>query len=272
MIIILTRMGMITFVIAFDIAMPYRHRRLARSAPAAHRLALACPCGLASPPQQTTGLWGRVQRKPGVNPRLQDRQDVHTLPAIPLKTERLLMSNARQWIIAALKGAGKNKNGRPHPMSVSQIMAAIGRTDRNAVDQLLYKMRKAGELEAVGRGLYILGKNVSAPDQSDRQSDQEPNLTGPDVAVPDVAGNLTGIEESPTTRPIEEASQATAESQGWVISEADAARRADRYRAARKDKGDLIATRALRWGLQDAGVLYEQLEREVDRIRQLAEH
>jgi hypothetical protein len=60
--------------------------------------------------------------------------------------------------------------------------------------------------------------------------------------------------------------------QPWVISDVDAARRADRYRAARKDKGDLIATRALRWGLQDAGVLYEQLEREVDRIRQLAEH
>jgi hypothetical protein len=58
--------------------------------------------------------------------------------------------------------------------------------------------------------------------------------------------------------------------QPWRISEADAARRADQYRAARKDKGDLIATRALRWGLQDAGVLYEQLEREVDRIRALA--
>jgi len=86
-------------------------------------------------------------------------------PAIPLKTE-LPMSNARQEIISALKGAGKNENGRPHPMSVSQIMAAIGRTDRNAVDQLLHKMRKAGEIEVAGRGLYTLGKTgapVSAP-------------------------------------------------------------------------------------------------------------
>ena len=58
--------------------------------------------------------------------------------------------------------------------------------------------------------------------------------------------------------------------QPWRISEADAVRRADRYRAARKDKGELIATRSLRWELQDAGVLYEQLEREVDRIRALA--
>ena len=56
----------------------------------------------------------------------------------------------------------------------------------------------------------------------------------------------------------------------WVISDVDAARRADQYRAARKEKGELIATRALRWELQDAGVLYEQLEREVDRIRGLA--
>jgi hypothetical protein len=164
------------------------------------------------------------------------------------------MSIPRQSIISALKGAG-------HAMSISQIMAAVERTDRNAVDQLLHKMRKAGEIEVAGRGLYILGKigaPVSAPDQSDRQSDQRPNLTDRDVAAPDVAGNLT--EESPTTP----------ETAPWVISDVDAARRADQFRAARKDKGDLIATRALRWGLQDAGVLYEQLEREVDRIRGLA--
>jgi predicted transcriptional regulator of viral defense system len=73
-------------------------------------------------------------------------------------------SQERQKIIAVLKGAGK-------PISVSQIMAAVERTDRNAVDVLLHRMRKAGEIEVVGRGLYILGKNVSAPDQSDRQSD-----------------------------------------------------------------------------------------------------
>jgi hypothetical protein len=50
----------------------------------------------------------------------------------------------------------------------------------------------------------------------------------------------------------------------------DAARRADRYRAARKDKGELIATRVLRWELQDVGVPYTQLQGEVDRIRALA--
>jgi len=180
------------------------------------------------------------------------------------------MSNARQEIIAVLKGAG-------HAMSISQIMAAVERTDRNAVDQLLHKMRTAGEIEVAGRGLYTLGKigaPVSGPAQSDRQSDQRPNLTDPDVAVPDVAGNLT--EESPTVRvqpkEPEEPKQPkqSPETAPWVISDVDAARRADQYRAARKEKGDLIATRALRWGLQNAGVLYEQLEREVDRIRGLA--
>ena len=231
---------------------PYSRGCLARDIPG-HRL-------------NRPGCGGRVQRKPGVNPRPQDRQDVHTLPAIPLKTERLPMGNARQEIISALKGAGKNENGRPHPMSVSQIMAAIGRTDRNAVDQLLHKMRKAGEIEVAGRGLYTLGKigaPVSAPaqsdqeqsyreGQSDRQTDQD-DLTGAESGKIEVAVRLQETPDQP-----------------WRISEPDAARRADRYRAARKDKGELIATRALRWALQDAGVLYEQLEREIDRIRALA--
>jgi hypothetical protein len=92
-----------------------------------------------------------------------------------------------------------------------------------------------------------------------------------DVAAPAVAGNPT--EESPTVRvqPKEpKEPKQSPETAPWVISVVDAARRADRYRAARKDKGELIATRVLRWELQDAGVLYEQLEREVDRIRALA--
>jgi hypothetical protein len=172
-------------------------------------------------------------------------------------------SQERQKIIAVLKGAGK-------PISVSQIMAAVERTDRNAVDVLLHRMRKAGEIEVVGRGLYILGKNVSAPDQSDRQSDQGSNLTGLDVAAPDVAGNLT--EESPTVRAQPEEPKQAPESAPWIISEADATRRAERYRAARKEKGEMIATRALRWALQDAGVLYDRLQREFDRIQQLAGH
>jgi len=94
-------------------------------------------------------------------------------------------SQERQAIIAVLKGAGKNENGKLHPMSVSQIMAAVERADRNAVDQLLYKMRKAGEIEVAGRGLYTLagqdpinggqiGASVSAPAQSDRERRRHP--------------------------------------------------------------------------------------------------
>jgi hypothetical protein len=189
--------------------------------------------------------------------------------------ERLPMNNARQEIIAALKRAGKNENGKLHPMSVSQIMAAVERTDRNAVDQLLFKMRKAGEIEPVGRGLYVLGK---APDHHpDQQSDQggaAPNLTGPDVAAPNVAGNLTDVEhgESPAAHAQldGQAAAAAAAAQAWVISDADAARRAARYRTTREQRGAWAANRILRWELQDAGVPYKQLQREVDRIHRLA--
>jgi hypothetical protein len=174
------------------------------------------------------------------------------------------MSIPRQTIIAALKGAG-------HAMSISQIMAAVERTDRNAVDQLLHKMRKAGEIEVAGRGLYTLGKigaPVSAPDQSDRQSDQRPNLTDRDVAAPDVTGNLT--EESPTVRVQPKEPKQSPETAPWVISDVDAARRAERYRTMRDRRGDLAAVRTLRWELQYAGVPYQLLQQEVDRIRQLA--
>jgi hypothetical protein len=137
-------------------------------------------------------------------------------------------------------------------MSDSQIMAAIGRTDRNAVDQLLHKMRKAGEIEVAGRGLYTLGK-IGAPVSAPAQSDQEHDLTGAESGKIEVAVRLQETPDQP-----------------WRISEADAARRADRYRAARREKGEAIANRVLRWELQDVGVPYTQLQREVDRIQQLA--
>jgi hypothetical protein len=125
----------------------------------------------------------------------------------------IFRSQERQEIIAVLKGAGKNENGKLHPMSVSQIMAAVERADRNAVDQLLYKMRKAGEIEVAGRGLYTLagqdpinggqiGASVSAPAQSDRQSDREQSdqddLTGAEsgqiAAAPPPGANGEGTQ------------------------------------------------------------------------------
>jgi hypothetical protein len=45
---------------------------------------------------------------------------------------------------------------------------------------------------------------------------------------------------------------------------------ADRYQTTREQRGAWAADRILRWELQDAGVPYQRLQREVDRIRQMA--
>jgi hypothetical protein len=65
-------------------------------------------------------------------------------------------SQERQAIIAALKGAGKDEGGNLKPMSISEIMAATERRDRNSVDRMLSRMRRAGEVVPKGRGLYTL--------------------------------------------------------------------------------------------------------------------
>jgi len=43
-------------------------------------------------------------------------------------------------------------------MSIREIMVATGRRDRNALDQLLFKMRNDGEIERPKRGIYVSGK------------------------------------------------------------------------------------------------------------------
>jgi AAA domain len=69
--------------------------------------------------------------------------------------EDVFRSQERQAIISALKDA-KDKDGNRAPLSVSEIMAATERTDRHPIDQMLSKMRKAGEVVVAGRGLYTL--------------------------------------------------------------------------------------------------------------------
>jgi len=70
--------------------------------------------------------------------------------------EETFRSQERQAIIAALKDAGNDEDGNPKPMSVAEIMTATERTDRHGLDQMLYRMRKAGEINSVGRGYYAL--------------------------------------------------------------------------------------------------------------------
>jgi AAA domain len=61
-------------------------------------------------------------------------------------------SAERTRVLSALEAASE-------PLGIKEIMAATERPDRNAVDQLLYKMVNDGEIEKVGRGKYqIVGK------------------------------------------------------------------------------------------------------------------
>jgi hypothetical protein len=68
--------------------------------------------------------------------------------------QQVQSSGQRAAIIDALSSVG---DGGLH---ISEIMAATERSDRNAVDQLLHKMHRDGELVRVKRGQYSMpGKN-----------------------------------------------------------------------------------------------------------------
>jgi len=73
-------------------------------------------------------------------------------------------SHDRQRVLDALREA----NG---PLSVKEIMFATGMSpgQRNALDQLVYKMATAGEIEKAARGQYILpGQKPGKIDKKDR--------------------------------------------------------------------------------------------------------
>jgi hypothetical protein len=68
--------------------------------------------------------------------------------------QQVQSSNQRAAIIEVLSSASEEG------LHISEIMAATERTDRNAVDQLLHKMHRDGELVRVKRGQYSMpGKN-----------------------------------------------------------------------------------------------------------------
>jgi hypothetical protein len=71
--------------------------------------------------------------------------------------EAVRSSAERMSVVAALSDAGADG------LHISEIMAATRRSDRNAIDQLLYKMQRDGELVRVKRGQYAL------PDKNDKK-------------------------------------------------------------------------------------------------------
>lgn len=76
----------------------------------------------------------------------------------PEAAEAGLSSERRQIMdaIATFKPA-HDRDG----MAVAEIMAATERTDRNAIDQLLFKMARDGEIKRVRRGVYVLPQEAS---------------------------------------------------------------------------------------------------------------
>jgi AAA domain len=77
-------------------------------------------------------------------------------------------SNERAAILKALGEAG------PDGLAVSEIMVATGSTNRNATDQLIFKMKEAGEVRRIKRGIYALGKDAGKIGQKERFEGQGP--------------------------------------------------------------------------------------------------
>jgi hypothetical protein len=89
---------------------------------------------------------------------------------------REAVSSERQQIIDALAvfRPAHEKDG----LSVTEIMAATERTDRNAVDQILFKMSRNGEIRRVRRGVYALPEDAGKIDKKERKAAFGPELKG----------------------------------------------------------------------------------------------
>jgi hypothetical protein len=71
-------------------------------------------------------------------------------------------STERARVIAALTAAGQ-------PLTVREIMIDAEMPNRNAVDILLSKMAKDGEIVRVGRGRYHLSTQGQRTDRTERK-------------------------------------------------------------------------------------------------------
>jgi hypothetical protein len=57
-------------------------------------------------------------------------------------------------------------------------MAAVERSDRNAVDQLLFKMQRDGELIRIKRGVYAVAGKIGKKERNGGQMSDDANETG----------------------------------------------------------------------------------------------
>jgi hypothetical protein len=94
-------------------------------------------------------------------------------------------SNERAAILKALGEAG------PDGLAVSEIMVATGSTNRNATDQLIFKMKEAGEVRRIKRGIYALGKDAGKIGQKERFEGRRPETARENDDLSNLT-NLTG--------------------------------------------------------------------------------
>jgi hypothetical protein len=78
--------------------------------------------------------------------------------------EEVHSSGERAAIISALENAGSEG------MHISEIMAATERNNRNAADQLLFKMQRDGQLVRIRRGQYALPDKIGKKERNETEA------------------------------------------------------------------------------------------------------
>ncbi|MGC1359200.1 MAG: hypothetical protein WA851_26080 [Xanthobacteraceae bacterium] len=102
------------------------------------------------------------------------------------------ISNERASVMSALAGGG------PDGLAVPEIMAATGGNSRGAMDTLLFKMKEAGEVARIKRGVYALQQDAGKIGQKERSEGQptENNGLNDDLTnLSDLTGPLGSGEE-----------------------------------------------------------------------------
>jgi hypothetical protein len=96
------------------------------------------------------------------------------------ETACLFNKSSCRWTLlgeaAEVQGSGQRsavlevlRSGYEAGMHISEIMAGIARSDRNAVDQLLFKMQRGGDIMRVKRGTYALPGKIGKKERNDSQ-------------------------------------------------------------------------------------------------------
>ena len=109
------------------------------------------------------------------------------------------ISSERRQIIDALTGfkPANEMDG----MSVAEIMAATERTDRNAVDQILFKMARDGDIRRVKRGVYALPQDAGKIDKKERNGAHLTDLVKKTDNLSDLTDLTAGLDPGADVRP-----------------------------------------------------------------------